>query len=132
MYIYIHVCVCPGDQVSRKGTMTGGYIDTRRSRLETQRQMTEQRKRLEDAEAEQAQLRYQLDHIPLSLSLCFPVCVCVCLVVCLNSRTQLDGKLTRVLGDLQRTETKQIQLKYASHILLCCILGVCVYTNLLF
>ena len=49
--------------MSRKGTLTGGYYDTRRSRLEMQRQMVEQRERLEAAEGERAQLRHQLDHI---------------------------------------------------------------------
>ena len=52
-----------GDQVSRKGTLTGGYYDTRRSRLEMQKQMKEQQERLEAAESERAQLRHQLDHI---------------------------------------------------------------------
>ena len=125
------VCVCVGDQVSRRGTLTGGYYDTRRSRLEMQRQMVEQRERLEAAEDERAQLRHQLDHIlthththththihththththtytytrtytKLSCSL-------------LDSSVQLEGKVTQVLGELQRTETKQIQLKYGT------------------
>jgi structural maintenance of chromosome 3 (chondroitin sulfate proteoglycan 6) len=81
-----HDCVTlDGDQVSHKGTLTGGYYDTRRSRLEMHRQMMEQRERLEAAENERSQLRHQLD--------------------------QLEGKVTQVLGDLQKTETKQIQLK---------------------
>ena len=43
------------------------------------------------------------------------VCVCVCVRVFgdLDCCSQLDGQITQVLGDLQRTETKQIQLKYA-------------------
>ena len=71
----------PGDQVSRKGTLTGGYYDTRRSRLEMQRQMLEQRERLEAAERERAELRQQLEHIPPNSV--FGVCVCVC-VLCVH------------------------------------------------
>ena len=58
--------------MSRKGTLTGGYYDTRRSRFEMQRQMLDQKERLEAAERERAELRHQLEHIPLT------VCVCVC------------------------------------------------------
>ena len=39
--------------------------------------------------------------------------VCVCVFGDLDCCLQLDGQITKVLGDLQRTETKQIQLKYA-------------------
>ena len=74
--------------MSRKGTLTGGYYDTRRSRLEMQRQMLEQKERLEAAERDRAELRHQLEHIPLTLCVCVRVCVCVracvraCVCVC--------------------------------------------------
>lgn len=74
-----------GDQVSRKGTLTGGYYDSRRSRLEMQRQIWEHREKLEEAEGEKAQLRQKLE--------------------------ELDGQITRVLGEIQKVETKQIQLR---------------------
>ena len=54
-----------GDQVSRKGTLTGGYYDSRRSRLEMQRQIWEHKEQLEAAEGEKAELRQQLEDIPL-------------------------------------------------------------------
>lgn len=52
-----------GDQVSRKGTLTGGYYDSRRSRLEIQRQIIEHKERIESTQAEKDQLRVQIDDI---------------------------------------------------------------------
>ena len=51
--------------MSRKGTLTGGYYDSRRSRLEMQRQIWEHKEQLEAAEGEKAELRQQLEDIPL-------------------------------------------------------------------
>ena len=50
--------------MSRKGTLTGGYYDSRRSRLEMQRQIWEHKEQLEAAEGEKAELRQQLEDIP--------------------------------------------------------------------
>ncbi len=58
-----------GDQVSRKGTLTGGYYDSRRSRLEIQRQIVELKERIEATMTEKGQLQQQIDDILLSTSL---------------------------------------------------------------
>ena len=49
--------------MSRKGTLTGGYYDSRKSRLDLQRQMWENKRQLEAAEGEKADLRQQLEDI---------------------------------------------------------------------
>lgn len=53
--------------MSRKGTLTGGYYDSRKSRLEMQRLIWEHKEQLEAAEGEKAELRQQLEDIPLIL-----------------------------------------------------------------
>jgi len=62
-----------GDQVSRKGTLTGGYYDSRRSRLEIQRQIVEQKERLEATQGEKDQLRGQIDDILYLFLFCLVV-----------------------------------------------------------
>lgn len=57
------VCICPGDQVSRKGTLCGGYHPT--SRLELHQQIKQLRSQLEQLEAERARYKQQLDDILL-------------------------------------------------------------------
>ena len=52
-----------GDQVSRKGTWTGGYYDSRRSRLEIQSRIVELKEKLETTQAEKDQLRGNIDDI---------------------------------------------------------------------
>lgn len=74
-----------GDQVSRKGALTGGYYDTRMSRLEQQRLVNEHTSRLAEIEREKAELRQQLE--------------------------DLDGQVTHILGEIQKVETKQVQLR---------------------
>lgn len=74
-----------GDEVSRKGTLTGGYYDSRRSRLDIQRQIVELKERLEATQGEKDQLGGQID--------------------------ELDGQITHVMGDLQKVESKLAQLK---------------------
>ncbi|KAL5470715.1 hypothetical protein EMCRGX_G028721 [Ephydatia muelleri] len=74
-----------GDQVSRKGALTGGYYDTRMSRLEQQRLVNEHTSRLAEMEREKAELKRQLE--------------------------DLDGQVTHILGEIQKVETKQIQLR---------------------
>lgn len=74
-----------GDQVSRKGALTGGYYDTRMSRLEQQRLINEHMAKLADMEREKADLKRQLE--------------------------DLDGQVTHILGEIQKVETKQVQLR---------------------
>jgi hypothetical protein len=54
--------------VSRKGTLTGGYYDARRSRLEIQRQIVELKGRLEATVGEKDQLRGGIDDILLNIA----------------------------------------------------------------
>ena len=49
--------------MSRKGTLTGGYYDSRRSRLEIQRQIVDLKERLETTQGEKDELRGQIDDI---------------------------------------------------------------------
>lgn len=64
--------------MSRKGALTGGYYDSRRSRLEIQRQIMELKERMESTLGEKQQLQKQIDdilasspHPPPLLSLSF-------------------------------------------------------------
>lgn len=52
-----------GDQVARKGTLTGGYYDPSRSRLRIQHEIYKLRRSLETTEAEKAEIREQVEHI---------------------------------------------------------------------
>ena len=62
----VYVCKtfrCSGDQVARKGTLTGGYYDPSRSRLRIQHEVYKLRRSLETTEAEKAEIRQQVEHI---------------------------------------------------------------------
>ncbi|XP_032229709.1 structural maintenance of chromosomes protein 3 [Nematostella vectensis] len=74
-----------GDQVSRRGALTGGHYDTRKSRLDLQRTIWSSGKKVEDEEV-------QLQTIKTSLE-------------------EIDGQITTVLGKLQKAETRQVQLR---------------------
>lgn len=74
-----------GDQVSRRGALTGGYYDTRKSRLEMQRLVWEQKEKLQEGETEQSRIKAELE--------------------------ELDTQITSVLSEVQKLETKQIQLR---------------------
>ena len=49
--------------MSRKGALTGGYYDTRMSRLEQQRLVNEHTGKLAEMEREKAELKRQLEDI---------------------------------------------------------------------
>lgn len=56
--------VCPaGDQVSRRGALTGGYHDARKSRMEAWRRVDEQKKKLEAEEAERHDIASKVQDI---------------------------------------------------------------------
>ncbi|XP_065176862.1 structural maintenance of chromosomes protein 3-like [Sycon ciliatum] len=74
-----------GDQVSRRGAMTGGFYDSRRSRMAAQRSKSQLVTRME---ADQG----SLDKVVKRLA-------------------ELDGQITEVLGNLQRVETQQVHLR---------------------
>ena len=55
--------LCLGDQVSRRGAMTGGYLDTRRSRMAAQRMKNQLVKQVESEQAELQALKRELENI---------------------------------------------------------------------
>lgn len=60
-----------GDQVSHRGALTGGYYDTRKSRLELQKDMRKAEEELAELEAKlNENLRRNIEHI-LSFKTCF-------------------------------------------------------------
>lgn len=68
--IMTNVCVCVGDQVSHRGALTGGYYDTRKSRLELQKDMRKAEEELSELEAKlNENLRRNIEHI-LPIILC--------------------------------------------------------------
>uniref|UniRef100_A0A1A9W229 Structural maintenance of chromosomes protein n=1 Tax=Glossina brevipalpis TaxID=37001 RepID=A0A1A9W229_9MUSC len=70
-----------GDQVSSKGSLTGGYFNTSRSRLEMQKKRTELTAQIRDYEKELNKLR--------------------------NDLKQIESNINAVVSEMQKTETKQ-------------------------
>lgn len=75
-----------GDQVSSKGTLTGGYFKNVRSKLEIQKQRNEFMEQIKDTEEQLTALREQLRDI--------------------------ESKINVVVSEMQRTETKNSKAKY--------------------
>ena len=59
---------CPGDQVSRRGALTGGYYDTRKSRLDLQKSKMECLQQLQQQEKDYEQHKGKLQDILALLS----------------------------------------------------------------
>lgn len=74
-----------GDQVSRRGALTGGYYGNRKSRLELQDSIWKFQEKMEGEETRRDQLKRELE--------------------------KLDSDVTVVLGELQKVETQQVQLR---------------------
>ncbi|XP_015771527.1 PREDICTED: structural maintenance of chromosomes protein 3-like [Acropora digitifera] len=74
-----------GDQVSRRGALTGGYYGNRKSRLELQDSIWKLQEKMEAEETRRDQLKRELE--------------------------KLDSDVTVVLGELQKVETQQVQLR---------------------
>ena len=72
--------VFAGDQVSRKGAITGGYYDTRKSRLDLQSSIVELRQKLAREEQEYEELRDKLSRV--------------------------EVEITALMSDMQKIETK--------------------------
>jgi len=72
-------------QVSSKGSLTGGYFNTSRSRLEIQKTRSELTAQIRDAEEELAQLRENL--------------------------RETEGKINHIVSEMQKTETKNSKAK---------------------
>lgn len=61
---YVVTPPAPGDQVSHRGALTGGYYDTRKSRLELQKDMRKAEEELGELEAKlNENLRRNIEHI---------------------------------------------------------------------
>jgi structural maintenance of chromosome 3 (chondroitin sulfate proteoglycan 6) len=52
-----------GDRVERKGALTGGYHDHRKSRLEAAKRTSQLREQLREQEIRQEQVKHNLSHI---------------------------------------------------------------------
>ncbi|CAK9299188.1 unnamed protein product [Gordionus sp. m RMFG-2023] len=74
-----------GDQVSRRGALTGGYYDTRKSRLELQKGKTELLDQLKEQEAAFGDHKTKINDI--------------------------EGKINQVLSEIQKTEIKNSKFK---------------------
>ncbi|XP_067638246.1 structural maintenance of chromosomes protein 3 isoform X2 [Eurosta solidaginis] len=74
-----------GDQVSSKGSLTGGYFNTSRSRLEIQKKRTEYTQQIRDFDKELSKLR--------------------------NEIKQTENSINSVVSEMQKTETKQGKTK---------------------
>uniref|UniRef100_T1JG50 Structural maintenance of chromosomes protein n=1 Tax=Strigamia maritima TaxID=126957 RepID=T1JG50_STRMM len=73
-----------GDQVSHKGALTGGYFDSRRSRLEMQKLRTQL---LEDTQKQERELQ---EH---------------------REKLTIESEINQVVSDMQKTETKNSKTK---------------------
>jgi len=62
----VRVSNCAGDQVSRRGALTGGYYDTRKSRLDLQKGKTETQRSLQLEEREYENHKAKLLNILLA------------------------------------------------------------------
>lgn len=64
VFLFFHVLVV-GDQVSRRGALTGGYYGNRRSRLELQDSIWKLQEKVEGEETRRDQLKADLESILL-------------------------------------------------------------------
>lgn len=74
-----------GDQVSSKGSLTGGYFNKSRSRLEIQKTRSEKSEEISEQEEDMRKLRGKLNEI--------------------------ESEINRVVSDMQKTETKNSKAK---------------------
>lgn len=75
-----------GDQVSSKGSLTGGYFNTSSSRLETQKTRSELIKQIKECEDELQSLREELK--------------------------KTETTINSIVSEMQKTETKNSKAKY--------------------
>ncbi|TSK67263.1 Structural maintenance of chromosomes protein 3 [Bagarius yarrelli] len=89
-----------GDQVSHRGALTGGYYDTRKSRLELQKDMRKAEEELSELEAKlNENLRRNIEHI-------LPIIHCSSLLQGL-CRIRID----QLMNQMQQIETQQRKFK---------------------
>lgn len=75
-----------GDQVSHKGSLTGGYLDTKRSRLQLQEQRTTLRNKLAESEEDCHRQRGRLN--------------------------QIEGEINAKISEMQKLETEITKARY--------------------
>lgn len=75
-----------GDQVSSKGSLTGGYFNTLRSRLEIQKNRSELMAKINDLESKLATLKEEIRNA--------------------------DRNISSYVSEMQRTETKNSKARY--------------------
>uniref|UniRef100_A0AAY5L812 Structural maintenance of chromosomes protein n=1 Tax=Esox lucius TaxID=8010 RepID=A0AAY5L812_ESOLU len=86
-----------GDQVSHRGALTGGYYDTRKSRLELQKDMRKAEQELGELEAKlNENLRRNIEHI---------------LQACLNPASRINNEIDQLMNQMQQIETQQRKFK---------------------
>lgn len=78
-----------GDQVSSKGSLTGGYFNTSRSRLETQKARSECLEQIKQCEEELKTLREEL--------------------------RKTEAAINSIVSEMQKTETKNSKAKYENY-----------------
>lgn len=78
-----------GDQVSSKGSLTGGYFNTSRSRLEIQKTRSELMAQIKASEEELAKLKADL--------------------------MGTEGEINKIVSKMQQTETRNSKSKYATN-----------------
>merc|ERR1719259_1357368 len=74
-----------GDQVSSKGSLTGGYFNKSRSRLEIQKIRSEKSEEIKEQENDMRKLRHKLNEV--------------------------ESEINRIVSDMQKTETKNSKAK---------------------
>lgn len=84
MYSFNFIIVA-GDQVSRRGALTGGYYDTRRSRLDLHKGKMELSKKLETQEKEYFEHKTKLE--------------------------QIESQMNSLVSEYQKTETRNTRNK---------------------
>lgn len=79
-----------GDQVSSKGSLTGGYFNSSRSRLEMQKNRSETMQQIQQCEQELEALRTEL--------------------------TKTESEINTIVSEMQKTETKNSKAKGESNL----------------
>ena len=74
-----------GDQVSRRGALTGGYYDTRRSRLDLHKSKEEYSTKLQEQEGNYTEHKAKLE--------------------------ELEGQINNLVSEMQRMETRNSKNK---------------------
>ncbi|KAB1271183.1 Structural maintenance of chromosomes protein 3 [Camelus dromedarius] len=93
-----------GDQVSHRGALTGGYYDTRKSRLELQKDVRKAEEELGELEAKlNENLRRNIENIFLSLLLWRKNCVLPCIWI--------NNEIDQLMNQMQQIETQQRKFK---------------------